>query len=143
MDSLQKYPLLHPALGQVHVHCLGKRQDPEELASAAVTMFESLLFVLFPILGRIGSLALFRRSLRLTEEAFPCYREARDAEEDALLNAVGTCLRQAPNIAKASMALLKTFAELLATFIGEPLTRQLMQDAWPHILSFPFEESRQ
>ena len=142
MDSPQKFPLLHPALGQVHVHCLGKRQDPEELASAAVTMFESFLLVLFPILGRTGSLALFRRSLRLTEDAFPCYREARVSEEDALLHAVGTCLRGAPDIGKASMALLKTLAELLATFIGEPLTRQLMQDAWPHILSIPFEESR-
>lgn len=142
MDSLQKFPLLHPALGQIHVHCLGKRQDPEELASAAMAMFDRLLLILFPILGRMGSLALFRRSLRLTEDAFPCYREARDAEEDALLNAVATCLRQAPNIAQASMALLKTFAELLATFIGEPLTRQLMQDAWPNILCFPLEESR-
>lgn len=142
MDSLQKFPLLHRALDQIHVHCLGKQQDPEELASAAMAMFDRLLLILFPILGRMGSLALFRRSLMLTEDAFPCYREARDAEEDALLNAVGTCLRQAPNIAQASMALLKTFAELLATFIGEPLTRQLMQDAWPHILSFPFEESR-
>ena len=142
MDSLQKLPLLHPALGQIHVHCLGKRQDPEELASAAVTMFESFLLVLFPILGRTGSLALFRRSLRLTEDAFPCYREARVSEEDALLHAVGTCLRGAPDIGKASMALLKTLAELLATFIGEPLTRQLMQDAWPNILCFPLEESR-
>ena len=142
MDSLQKFPLLHPALGQIHVHCLGKRQDPEELASAAVTMFESFLLVLFPILGRTGSLALFRRSLRLTEDAFPCYREARVSEEDALHHAVGTCLRGAPDIGKASMALLKTLAELLATFIGEPLTRQLMQDAWPNILCFPLEESR-
>jgi len=142
MDRLHKFPLLDQAMGQVQVH-LSKRHDPEELASAAMAMFDRLLLILFPILGRVGSLALFRRSLRLTEDAFPCYREARVAEEDALLNAVGTCLRRSPEIAEASLALSKAFVELLATFIGEQVTRQLLQEAWPHILSFPLKESQQ
>ena len=143
MDSSQKFPLLHQAMARIHVDCLGRRQDPEELASAAVAMFERLLSVLIPILGSVGSLALLRRSLKLTEHAFPCYREVRAAEEDGFLNALGTCLRREQEIAEASRALSKTFVELLATFIGEPLTRQLLQIAWPDILSFPSEETQQ
>jgi hypothetical protein len=143
MDSAQKFPILQQAMARVQVHCLGRRQDPEERASAVVAMFERLLSVLIPILGSVGSLALLRRSLKLTEHAFPCYREVRGAEEDAFLNALGACLRREPEIAEASLALSKTFVELLATFIGEPLTRHLLQVAWADILSFPSKETPQ
>ncbi len=143
MDSAQKFPQLHQAMARIHVDCLGRRQDPEELASAAVAMFERLLSVLIPILGSVGSLALLRRSLKLTEHAFPCYREVRGAEEDGFLNALGACLRREQEIAEASMALSKSFVELLATFIGEPLTRHLLHLAWPDILSVPSEETQQ
>lgn len=106
-------------------------------------MFRTLLFVLSPILGQAGSLALFRRSLRLTDKAFP-YHEMGTAEEGALLNTVDAYLRRNPQIAlDAATTLLKNFVELLATFVGEGLTRQLLQDAWPDILSVPPEETQQ
>lgn len=144
MDSLHKFPLLHQATDQLHGHCFGGRQDPEELAAVALAIFERLLAILFPILGTTGSLALFRRSLKLTQDVFPCYQDARTAEDGDLLTTLGGCLRRDPHITvEASLALLKTFVELLATFIGERLTRQLLQDAWPDILSFPSEETQQ
>ncbi|MDP9132020.1 MAG: hypothetical protein M3M98_02655 [Nitrospirota bacterium] len=122
---------------------LGTRRDPEELASAAVAIYEALLKILSPLLGNVGSQALFRRSLNLTKGTFPCYEEARTAKDDALLEAVSACLRQQqPDIAReASVALLIAFVELLATFIGERLTRQLLQEAWPEILTVTSEET--
>ncbi len=87
----------------------------------------------------------FRRSLKLTEETFPCYSEARSAEEDGIVNAVGACLRRQKlaTAREATIALLLTFMELLATFIGERLTWQLLQEAWPDILIVSSEEKSQ
>ncbi|MDK2745068.1 MAG: hypothetical protein NDI90_19390 [Nitrospira sp. BO4] len=144
MDGLHKFPRLDHAIGQIQEHCLGRSQNPEEEASAAVAMFGRLVSVLFPVLGQAGSLALFRRSLHLTDQAFPCYQEMRIVEEGALLNTVESYLRRHPQIARdAATALLKNFVELLATFVGEGLTRQLLQDAWPAIVSVKPEETPQ
>ena len=122
---------------------LGTRRDSQELASAAVGMCETLLKILSPLLGKMGSQGLFRRSLKLTEGAFPWYGEARTAKEDAVLEAVRACLcQQQQDVAReASVALLTAFVELLATFIGGRLTRQLLQEAWPKILTVPSEET--
>lgn len=41
---------------------------------------------------------------------------------------------------EAMVALLAAYMELLATFIGEPLTRQLLQEAWPDLHVSPSQE---
>jgi hypothetical protein len=140
--SMNGVALLRRVISQITVHYLDTRRDRDGLASAAVVLCERLLKTLSPLLGREGSLALFRRSLKLTEETFPCYSEARSAEGDGILNAVGTCLRRQKLEAarEATIALLLTFVELLATFIGERLTWQLLQEAWPEILTDPSQE---
>lgn len=137
--------LLRRVISRITTHYLDTRGDPDELALAAVDLFETLLKTLSPLLGKGGSLALFRRSLKLTEETFPCYSEARSAQEDGILNAVGACLRrQKLDVAReATSTLLLTFVELLATFIGERLTWQLLQEAWPHVLTVSSEEKSQ
>ncbi len=137
--------MLQPVITQFTSHYLGTRGGPDEVASAAINMCETLLKILSALLGNVGSQALFRRSLKLTEGTFPHYREARSAEDDALLSAVGASLRQQEmDVAlKASVALLLTFVELLATFIGERLTWQLLQEAWPNILTVPSEEKQE
>lgn len=137
--------LLRRVISQITTHYLDTRGDRDELALAAVGLCETLLKTLSPLLGKGGSLALFRRSLKLTEETFPCYSEARSAQEDGILNAVGACLRrQKLDVAReATSTLLLTFVELLATFIGERLTWQLLQEAWPDVLTVSSEEKSQ
>jgi len=137
--------LLRRVISQITTHYLDTRGDRDELALAAVGLCETLLKTLSPLLGKRGSLALFRRSLKLTEETFPCYSEARSAQEDGILNAVGACLRrQKLDVAReATSTLLLTFVELLATFIGERLTWQLLQEAWPDVLTVSSEEKSQ
>lgn len=142
-DTMNNVPMLRAVIHQFMTRDLGTRRDPNELASAAIGMYETLLKTLSPLLGNVGSRALFRRSLKLAEGTFPSYREARSAEDDALLKAVEACWRrQQQDVAlAASVALLVAFIELLATFIGERLTWQLMQEAWPDILTVPSEET--
>ncbi|MGZ9189497.1 MAG: hypothetical protein ACXW39_05515 [Nitrospira sp.] len=137
--------LLRRVISQITIHYLDTRRDHDELVLAAVGLCETLLKTLFPLLGKGGSLALFRRSLKLTEETFPCYRGALSAEEDGILHAVGACLRRQKMDAarEATITLLLTFVELLATFIGERLTWQLLQEAWPDILTVSSEEKSQ
>ena len=118
---------------------VGTSRESDDVAAAAVTIYTKLLGSLSPLLGEIGSTALFRRSVKLAEASFPCYTEARAAEQNGLLNAVGLCLRnQRPDVARnASVALLTAYIELLATLLGERLTGQLLQEAWPDLLTFP------
>lgn len=120
---------------------MGANRQPHELVSVAVSIFETLLTTLSPVVGTFGSQALLGRSLTLTTTAFPCYGEVRGAEH-ALLDAVGACLRkQEPDVAmEATVALLTAYMDLLATFIGEPLTMRLLQEAWPDLLTFPPQE---
>lgn len=40
----------------------------------------------------------------------------------------------------ATVALLAAYLELLATFIGERLTRQLLYEAWPDLVTSPPQE---
>src|SRR4051795_3228093 len=114
--------MIQSAIDQLLHHHLNAGQSQREPAVAAVEMFETLLRSLSPILGHVGSHALFRRSLHLTEEDFPCYKEVRHADDDSLMKSIEGCLRDRPDIAReASAALLKAFITLLATFIGERL----------------------
>ena len=135
-------PKLRQIAHRLMTQQVGTSRDSDSVASAAVTVYRQLLDSLSPLLGELGSAALLRRSLRLTETAFPCYTEVRRAESDGLLQAVGVCLRrQSPDIAsEASVALLATYLELLATLIGEQLTRQLLQEAWPELFMSPSEK---
>jgi hypothetical protein len=138
-------PMLRQIAHRLMTQQAGTRRDAGELASAAVNVYATLLTSLSPLLGDLGSSALLRRSLKLTEATFPCYTEVRVAEQDGLLNAVGACLRkQSPDVAwDASVAVLTAYIELLATFIGERLTRQLLHEAWPDLHISPTQERQE
>ena len=124
---------------RVILQAVGPSKTSEEVTAAAVAVHRKLLGTLSPLLGDIGSLALFRRSLKLSEATFPLYSEVRSNDREGLVNALHEILRkQSPNvILTASVALLAAYINLLETFIGEQLTRQLLQDAWPDLHTFP------
>ena len=124
---------------RVILQAVGPSKTSEEVTAASVAAHTKLLGTLSPLLGDIGSLALFRRSLKLSEATFPLYSEVRSNDREGLLNALHEILgKQSPNvILTASVALLAAYINLLETFIGEQLTRQLLQDAWPDLHIFP------
>jgi hypothetical protein len=115
---------------------------PQEVAASAVQIHTKLLTCLSTILGEAGGLALFRRSLRLTEATFPLFSAVRDANLDALLSAVSTCLHAQPaDVAhEASVELLAIQLELLATFLGQRITDHLVREVWPDLPPAPSEE---
>ena len=138
-EGMNDAPFMRQLAHRIMTQQFGTSQDPQELASAALIVHTKLLTSLSPLLGEIGSNALLRRSLRLTEGGFPCFTEVGWARQEGLMNALDTCLRnQAPDVVRdASIAMLASFFELLAALIGERLTRQLLQEAWPDQLMSP------
>jgi hypothetical protein len=123
---------------------VGSRHNSDDVASAALTVYETVAKNLASLVGEDGSHALFRRSVNLTAARFPCLADARGAArvDASLVKAVAGCVRsQAPDLAKeVSLALLITYVDLLATFIGERLTLRLLQDGWPDVLTSPPEK---
>ena len=116
-----------------------------ELASATIGRCETLLKILSPPLGKRGQPgALPPESQADGENLLALPRNAKRGD-DAILSALDAYLRrQELEIAReASVALLLTFVELLATFIGERLTWQLLQEAWPDILTVPSKEKKE
>lgn len=107
---------------------VGNGKTSAEITAATVAVHAKLLGTLSPLLGDIGSLALFRRSLKLSEATFPLYSEVRSNYREGLLNALHEILRkQSPDVVlTASVALLAAYITLLETFIGEQLTWQLV-----------------
>jgi hypothetical protein len=138
-------PLLGEVTRRLVITQLGTSRTPDELASATVHVVTTLLATLAPLLGQAGSLALFRRSVRLAESIVPFYHTLRAAEQENFLNAVGACIHQQPlDVAKEAVGtLLTAYIELLANFIGERLTQQLLQEAWPDLGTFTSQETEE
>lgn len=114
------------------------------VAEAVARALGHLMDELEPLVGMHGAGALFGRSVHLV----------RRDRASALSPATGTreeqlaCLRDELSrldIAEAraiSTALLTTFADLLTSLIGEPLTNRLLRSAWnlPPADAVPIEE---
>lgn len=142
---MSRVPALREVARRLTAQELGSKQTSDELASATVNLFTTLLTNLSTLLGEAGSVALFRRSIRLAETIVPLYGQVRGADAGSVLDAVGACLREQPPpvASQATEALLTIYIELLATFIGEELIRQLLQEAWPHLRASPSQESEE
>ncbi len=137
-------PNLQQIARRMIVSRMGANPSSHAQASTTVRVVETLVNNLSPLVGSIGSQALLGRSLTLTARAFPCYAEVRGAGQD-LLNAIDACLRtQEPDVAMdATAALLTAYLQLMSTFIGERLTVQLLQDAWPDLSIPPLQEQHE
>jgi hypothetical protein len=102
--------------------------------AAAARVFDKVRLQVTPLIGAAGFQALFARSARLAQ-----------ADVAGLAGLAGTgpaldqaaalrdCLRgQSPEVAGESAAFLfATLLELLATFIGDRLTDQVLRGGWP------------
>jgi hypothetical protein len=97
---------------------LGAGAGPEAgaVAAAVLGVWHRIGECLVPMIGARGVEALFGRALQLTASAFPWLAAA--GEDKTSLAGV------------ASVALLATFTELLATLIGASLTDRLLDPVW-------------
>jgi len=112
----------------------GAAASAEAVAAAAHVVYDDLARVSAPLIGQVGIDALTGRALHLAQREYPWLVHAREPKEaEPPFAQVVFCLeRQDPAVAiEAASALFATLAGLLVTFIGEPLTVQLLRKAWP------------
>jgi hypothetical protein len=110
-------------------------------ATAASRVFDKLHVHLAPLVGAVGVELLFVRSAKLARGEFAALAEVPIFEVSTKLRA---CLQaQDPAGDVESVALLfGTFFSLIATFIGERLTAQVLSSAWPTIDAPPPGETK-
>ncbi len=107
--------------------------DAAEVAAAARRGYDDLTVVLVPLIGQVGVDALAARAIYLAQQEFP-WGQAGESEEDSEPFTQVTAWLKGQDTALATDAaatMLVTFAALLATFIGEPMTMRLLRKAWP------------
>ncbi len=138
------------ALRQLALKVLAQHAGPatgaEAFLAAAHRAYDDLVRVSAPLIGHVGVDALTGRALHLAQREYPWLvptREGTPAERtpgtpppeqaERPFAQVKICLeRQDPAVAIECVgAVLATFAGLLVTFIGEPLTAGLLRKAWP------------
>ena len=125
---------LRPALRRVLTQDAGTSADAPAIAAAALRAYERLAQQLAPLIGDAGLHAVCARSVHLTQREFSWLAPADSAgPRDAPFTHVRSSLeRQDPAVGtEAAIAVLATFGELLASFIGDSLTTRLLRDAWP------------
>lgn len=126
MTSLE-VTVLQPRVAGVITRRAGAGTSAPAIAAAARRAYDELAAVLVPIISQAGVDALIARALHLTKRQYPDQepREERAEPFDVWLH------RQDPAVVLgAASAILVTFAELLASLIGEPLTTRYMRKAW-------------
>ncbi len=92
---------------------------------AAVRTCERLRAALSRLVGTAGYCALMSRALAMAKGDVPSLAEARVLPDGSLKG-----LAEADHDADAGLIVVARFLGLLATFIGEPLTLGLVNDAW-------------
>ena len=103
-----------------------------ECAAAAVRVYDKLNSQLVPLLGAAGVEALFARSAKLAHNERP--RGAQVVELGSATSLAAGLRELEPAAAAATAeALFGTFLALIATFIGDRLTLQVLHRAWPTI----------
>lgn len=131
MTSLE-VTILQPLVVNVITRRAGPDASAPAIAAAARSAYDELAAVLVPIISEAGVDALIARALHLTKRQYPNEETAEERAEpfDVWLD------RQDPALVLgAASAILATFAELLASLIGEPLTTRYLRKAWTD--SFP------
>ncbi|MDQ3155992.1 MAG: hypothetical protein M3Q98_04615 [Actinomycetota bacterium] len=130
----------------------GSAAGSKALAAAARRAYDDLARVSAPLIGQVGVDALAGRATHLARRDYPWLLDTRESTPARIERTPGTpppepaegpfaqvifCLeRQDPAVAaEAAGAVFATFAGLLVTFIGEPLTSGLLRKAWPDAFS--------
>ena len=112
----------------------GSSTGASAVAAATRLTHGELTAVLAPLISSAGVDALWGRAFDLVQREYPVdERRGDNCTTDEPFAQVSLWLeRQAPTAATdAAAAMFATFAELLTTLIGEPLTTRYLEKAWP------------
>ena len=116
--------VLRQRLVRVITRRVGSSTDAGAVAAAARLAHDDLLAVLAPLISSAGVEALSGRAFDLAQREYPAGEPSGEVNQ--------WLEKQAPSVAtEAAAAMFATFAELLATLIGEPLTTRYLEKAWP------------
>jgi hypothetical protein len=132
--STVKNSMRREAIRRILAQRAGGAADASAIAEATLSTWRQMTAQLEPLIGVRGADALFSRSLHLTSKAFPSLAIGGNREGGAALLASLKARLEACEAAvatEASLTLLVTFSDLLATLIGEPLTERLLGTVWP------------
>lgn len=108
-------------------------QRPDEIASVSVSLWERLASELISIIGEGGFDSLYSRSVHLAAAAFPWLVASRPLQKaGSRFSGLQTSLegQNFTEASEASITLLITFIDILATLIGESLTTSILRLAW-------------
>ena len=127
--------VLRQRLVRVITRRAGSSTAAVAVAEASRLTHDDLTAALAPLISSSGVEALWGRAFDLARREFPA--DAGHAGEvstsDEPFAAMTLWLeRQSSSVAtEAAAAMFATFAELLTTLIGEPLTTRYLEKAWP------------
>ena len=102
------------------------------VAEATLGLWGEFSARLIPLIGARGVEALYGRSLHLSGTRFPWLAPGKEEEAGTFLTGLRRRLDAQDPVAaaEASLCLLETFTDLLASLIGGPLTLRLLSPVW-------------
>lgn len=141
MTSLEM-KVLRPVVMSVLIRRSAPDADVATVAATARAAYDDLASVLVPLIGQAGFDAVTSRALHLGEREYPPVKPG-GTEQAGTFAAVSVWLmQQDPGVAMdAAATILSMVAQLLVTFVGEPLTMRLLRKGWPD--GFPEVESEE
>ena len=123
-------------LWPVALRVLKRRSAPDaDVATVAATAhvaYDDLARVLVPLIGQVGFDAVTSRALHLAQHEYPAVNAGTPDQTEAFAAVSAWLMQQDAGVAMdAAATILSMVAQLLVTFIGEPLTMRLLGKGWP------------
>jgi hypothetical protein len=110
------------------------RDDPLAApAGVAVRVCEKLRLPLTKLIGIAGFRSLLSRALEMAKAEVPPLGAVQVRADGSMAGFAPALQDQAGGLAADGDAVVTRLLGLLMTFIGEPLTLQLMREAWPDV----------
>lgn len=135
---------LQTAVAGVIARRAGSGADATAIAAEVRRTYDDLARVLGPLISQLGVDALLARALHVTRRDHPSELSLEELSAEPLGQFSHWLEQQEPAIAtEAAAAIFSTFAALLATLIGEPMTTRYLRKAWPEYFSDPRPEGPQ
>ena len=132
--KLTESKILRQRVARMITRRLGSATGAGAVAEAARLTHDELAAVLAPLISGAGVDALLGRAFDLVQREYPAeWRSGNSTPADQPFAPMSLWLElQDPASATdAAAAMFATFAQLLSTLIGEPLTTRYLEKAWP------------
>lgn len=123
----------HETIRRTLVQGAGDAPDANSIAEATLSTWHQVAVRLVPVIGARGVDALFNRSLHVTSKTYPWLAvDGHDENVAILLSGLRARIatRELIDAVEACHALLVNFTELLASLIGDSLTKRLLLTVW-------------